>query len=386
MSSENLDSFINALEVNCSNLGIEDSLCKVVLQQIIKSYARSSDGEICVSLTGRGRKSARINDDLITALCRSWGMSKLVSIDLSYNSINMIGIEQLSEIIKEDKYLERLDLSFNDFDGDGVDSLIKSLHFNSTLKHLNLSGCKLGLKGGLSVASMLQVNQSLKELLLSSCDINTDVVIALATVLSFNQSIQLLDISRPILFSRNSETTTHLGKMLNVNKTLKELRLSKHNLTDFDMLELCNLFKDNKSIVSLDFSCNKLAQDGAKYLSQLLKFNTTIKYIDLTANRIGDQGLIAISEVIRFYNSTLGTLMIGYNNIGDAGLCHFSVSLFRNDSIKSVSIWGNKLGIETCEAFSGLLESIPPRFPLDKTYIDVVPYSVDGVIYLAELN
>ena len=386
MSIEHLDSIINSLETNCVELGIEDALIQHVSSQIRKSHKNSSEGNLSVILSGRGRKSARINDDFITALCECWEMARFVSLDVSYNFINAKGIEILSEKIKEDKLLTRLDLSYNDFDGEGVEQLIKSLHFNNALTHLNLSGCKLGLKGGLSVASMLQVNHSLEELLLSSCDLNTDVLIALATVLSYNQSVRVLDISRPLLFSKQSETTIHIGNMLKVNRTLRELRLSKHGLTDFDIRELCNLMADNKSLINLDLSCNKLSRDGAKSLCHLLKYNTTIRHLDLTANRIEDAGLIAISDVIKLYNTSLETLRIGYNNIGDEGMCHLSVSLTRNNAIKRVFIWGNRLGVKTCESFSALLQGTPPRFPLDKTYIDVAPYSVDGVVYLAELN
>ena len=386
MSIEQLDSIINSLKTSCEELGIEDALLEQVSQQIRQSYQNSTEGNFPVVLSGRGRKSARINDNFITALCECWEVARFVSVDLSYNSINAKGIDLLSVKIKEDKILTKLDLSYNDFDGAGVEQLIKSLHFNNTLTHLNLSGCKLALKGGLSVASMLQVNQSLEELFVSSCDLSTDVLIALATVLSFNQSVRVLDISRPLLFSKQSETTIHIGHMLKVNKTLRELRLSKHGLTDFDIKELCDLMADNKSLITLDLSCNRLSRDGAKWLSQLLKFNTTLRHLDLTANRIEDAGLIAISDAIKLYNGSLNTLRIGYNNIGDVGLCHLSISLTRNKAVKRVSIWGNRLGDKTCESFAGLLQKIPPRFPLDKAYIDVEPYSVDGVVYLAELN
>ena len=386
MSNDHLDSIINIIKANCVELGIEDALIQYVSKQIRKSHQSSSAENFSAILSGRGRKSAKINDDFITALCKCWEVARFTSLDLSYNYISAKGIETLSEKIKGDKYLTKLDLCFNDFEGEGMEQLAKSLHFNKALIHLNLSGCKLGLKGGLSVASMLQVNQSLESLFLSSCDLNTDVLIALATVLSFNQSVLVLDLSRPLLFSKQSETAIHIGRMLKVNKTLIELRLSKHGLTDFDIGELCYLMADNKSLMSLDLSCNKLSIDGAKSLCHLLKYNTTLRNLDLTANRIEDAGLITISDVIKLYNTSLDTLRIGYNNIGDVGLCHLSVSLTRNDTIKSISIWGNKFGVKTCESFSALLQGTTPRFPLDKSYIDVEPYSVDGVVYLAELN
>lgn len=385
MTSNKLE-LINMLETSCLAFSIEDALITSVIQRILESYSISPNGTTFVCLSGRNFKGIRIHDELIIALCECWEMAQFIFLDLSYNNISRRGIDRLSDKIKEDKYLEHLDLSFNNFEDDDANVLLESIQFNCTLRHLNLSGCKLRLKGGLAVASMLQVNQSLEELLLSSCDINTDVLIALATVLCFNQSVRILDISRTLSISRQNETTIYLGRMLKVNNSLNELRISKYGLTDCDILELCGFLKDNKSLRHIDLSCNKLAQDGAKFLSQLLKFNTTLKQIDLTANMIGDPGLISLSEVIRTYNSTLEILKIGYNNIGDTGLCHLFNSLLSNDTVIGLSIWGNKFGPITCKTLSSLLETIPPRFALDRKYIDVVPYSVEGKIYLAELN
>ena len=385
MTNDKLE-LTSLLEANCLELCIEDELITFVIQRILDSHSISPKMATCVCLSGRNCKKTRMNDDVMIALCECWEMAKFISLDLSFNNIGRIGIDRLSLKIEEDKYLVRLDLSFNDFEDDGANTFLESLQFNRSLKHLNLSGCKLRLKGGLAVASMLQINRSLEELILSSCDLNTDVLIALATVLYFNQSVRLLDISRTLSFSRQNETTIHLGRMLRVNNNLNDLRISKCGLTDCDIREFCEFIKDNKSLRRIDMSCNKLAQDGAIFLSQLLKFNSTLKQIDLTANMIEDPGLISLSEVIRSYNSTLEILKIGYNNIGDSGLCHLFNSLLSNNSIISLSIWGNKFGSKTCRTLSSLLDTFPPRFPLDRKYIDVIPYSVDGEIYLAELN
>ena len=374
------------LEASCLALCIEDTLVSFVIQAILDAYSISFKKTTCVCLSGIQCRRTRINDDVIVAICECWEMAHFVYLDLSYNNIGRVGIERLSEIIKHDKCLEHLDLSFNNFEDDDANTFLESIQFNSSLRHLNLSGCKLRLKGGLAVASMLQLNRSLEELLLSSCDINTDVLIALSTVLCFNQSVRLLDISRTLSFSRQNETTVHLGRMLKVNNSLNELRISKCGLTDCDIRELCEFIKDNNSLRRIDLSCNKLAHDSAKFLSQLLKFNTTLKQIDLTANMIEDPGLISLSEVIKSYNSTLESLKIGYNNIGDSGLCHLFDSLLSNKAVISLSIWGNKFGSNACRTFSSLLETLPPRFPLDKKYIDVIPYSVDGKIYIAKLN
>jgi len=41
-------------------------------------------------------------------------------------------------------------------------------------------------------------------------------MVALSTVLNYNQSLRVLNVSRPILFSVEDETTDHFARMLKV--------------------------------------------------------------------------------------------------------------------------------------------------------------------------
>lgn len=110
-------------------------------------------------------------------------------------------------------------------DGGRRSSCVQS---NSSLLSLSLSGNRFGDRGGVSMSRMLQVNSTLQMLQLSDCNLVTAQmqpsaadssvmsfllppqadrsVAALGAALNRNTALQALDISRPLLFSRQVQT------------------------------------------------------------------------------------------------------------------------------------------------------------------------------------
>ncbi|MEE6501263.1 hypothetical protein FKM82_004114 [Ascaphus truei] len=237
----------------------------------------------------------------------------------------------------------------NDIKTDGAEHLAKALHRNETLRSLTMTGNKIGNKGGMFFASMLQINSTLEELDLGDCDLE--------------------------------DTTIHISQMLKVNRSLRELHLSKHQMTDSGVEHLCKALQENFTLKYLNLSCNKITRDGVKCLAKLLETNTTLEILDLASNRIEDDGAIYLSETIDFYNSSLKALSVVSNNITGKGLKALAASIKANHCISYIYIWGNTLDEDACEAFSDLLQT--GRLSCSST--DVRPYVVDGRIYLAEL-
>lgn len=125
---------------------------------------------------------------------------------------------------------------------------------NSSVEVLLMDGNKIGQDGGMQIASMLQVNDIITVLSLADADLTTDCIIAFATVLRANQTILSIDLSNPLLHSKQEDTTHHLAYMLEVNKCLKELKLQKHGMTDSGAEVLCRFLKRNHSLIRLDIS------------------------------------------------------------------------------------------------------------------------------------
>ncbi|XP_065114469.1 leucine-rich repeat-containing protein 34 isoform X1 [Paramisgurnus dabryanus] len=353
---------------------------------ILKVLADGTNSRVSLELAGsndRLKHKEKLTDDDVRVLSKTLGGSSAIKgLDLRYNCITDKGAVYLANIIQESESLQFLDLMCNDIEAEGAEMIAKSLHQNKSLRTLRMTGNKIGNKGAMQLAAMLQINSTLVELDVSDCDLTTQSVIAFAIVLSNNRRIRAINISRPLLFSLQEETTVHMAKMLVVNKTLRELHVGKHGMTDTGVERLCEALKMNFSLRYLDLRCNRIARDGAKCLSEVLKQNSTLEIVDLSSNRIEDAGAVYLSEAIKLPHSKLRALSITSNNIGTAGLMSLYRAIRVNSSLTHVYIWGNNLEEPVCVAFSQLISS----GRLLDGHTDVSPYEVDGHVFLAETS
>ncbi|XP_020835909.1 leucine-rich repeat-containing protein 34 isoform X2 [Phascolarctos cinereus] len=359
-----------------------------VLQLLEKEYRKTNkrfEDEFTVKIAGNNRliPVQRLTDDdfemLIDTLKPHYNVTGL---DVRYNLLTDDGANHVAELLEEVQSLTYLNLMFNDIKADGAEVIAKALHRNRTLKYLRLTGNKIGNIGGMFFATMLQINSSLEKLDLGDCDLEMQSLIAIATVLIKNQSIKGINLNRPILKSEEEESTLHMSHMLQINSTLIELHMCKHDIKNLGMQQLCEALYVNTALRYLDVSCNRITRDAMKYLGELLKRNNVLEVIDLSSNRIEDEGSVYLTKALAFYNTSLKALSIVSNNITGKGLTAFSESMKTNSTLTNIYIWGNKLDSETCVAFSNLITS--GRLKKDNT--DVEPYEVDGCMYLAELS
>ncbi|XP_007252411.4 leucine-rich repeat-containing protein 34 [Astyanax mexicanus] len=364
----------------CDDLQLDPNPC--VSRVLTEAHSCSSG--ISLRLRGNERRSGvnRLSDTdllLLSKTLRNEGSVKAV--DLRYNRIADEGAGHLADLLQENEALESLDLMCNDIEVQGAERLAKSLHQNATLKRLRMTGNKIGNKGAKHFASMLQINTSLEDLDVSDCDLGTQSLIAFAIVLNNNRNIRSINISRPLLFSLQEETTIHMARMLAVNQTLRELHMGKHGMTDSGVERLCEALMINCTLRYLDLRCNRISRDGAKCLAGVLKKNNTLEILDLSSNRIEDDGAVYLSKAIMQPHCKLRALSITSNNIATTGLVSLTKAMVSNPQLTHIYIWGNRLEEPLCVAFSQLIAS----GRLLKEHTDVFPYEVDGHFYLAEV-
>ncbi|KAI7792616.1 putative leucine-rich repeat-containing protein 34, partial [Triplophysa rosa] len=351
---------------------------------VLKVLADSTNSDVVsLVLAGNDRHGERLTDDDVLVLSKTLaGNSAIKGLDLRYNCITDKGAVYLADLIQESESLQFLDLMCNNIEAEGAGMLAKSLHKNKSLRKLRMTGNKIGNKGAMQLAAMLQINATFEEVDVSDCDLTTQSVIAFAIVLNNNRRICAINISRPLLFSLQEETTEHMAHMLMVNKTLRELHMGKHGMTDTGVDRLCEALKMNSSLRYLDLRCNRITRDGARCLSEVLKQNSTLEILDLSSNCIEDDGAVYLSEAIKIPHSKLRALSITGNNAGTAGLMCLYKAIRVNSSLTNVYIWGNKLEEPVCVAFSQLISS----GRLLEGHTDVSPYEVDGHVFLAEAS
>ncbi|XP_066097989.1 leucine-rich repeat-containing protein 34 [Saccopteryx bilineata] len=303
-------------------------------------------------------------------------------LDVRYNLVSDVGAYCTAKLLQKQYTLIYLNLMFNDIGPKGGELIAKALHKNTTLKYLRMTGNKIENKGGMCFAVMLQINSSLEKLDLGDCDLGMQSVIAFATVLTQNQSIKAITLNRPILYSEQEESTVHLGHMLKENHYLVELHVSKHDIRNHGLKQLCDALYQNQSLRYLDVSCNKITRDGMVFLADVLKSNTTLEVIDLSFNRIENAGAKNLSETLASRNRSLKALSVVSNSIEGEGLVALSQSMKTNPTLSHIYIWGNKFDEATCVAYSDLIQT--GHLKPDNT--DVESFVVDGHVYLAEVS
>ncbi|NXX11386.1 LRC34 protein, partial [Podargus strigoides] len=370
----------------CQNLGQpENPSISHVLQEADKNdKIRWTEG-ITLKIAGNNHlvPVQRVTDDdlqvLASVLCDTVFVTGL---DLRCNVLTDVGAKHLATFLQDNSTLRYLNLMFNDIGTSGAELIARALHRNETLVYLRMTGNKIGNEGGMFFASMLQSNSTLEKLDLGDCDMGTQCLIEIATALTQNKSVKAINLNRPVLYSREEETTVHIALMLKNNSSLVELHLCKHEMKNFGVERLCEALYGNSSLRYLDLSCNKITHDGVKVLGELLRWNQTLEILDLSANRIEDDGATYLSEALAWDNRTLRALSVVSNNISGKGLVALSDAMKTNKALSYIYIWGNKFDEATCMAFSELIQT--GRLKLNCT--DVEPYEVDGHIYLAELS
>jgi Ran GTPase-activating protein (RanGAP) involved in mRNA processing and transport len=100
---------------------------------------------------------------------------------------------------------------------------------------------------------------------------------------------------------------------------------------------------NDTTLTSLNLYGNQIGDAGAKDLSNALKHNTTLTSLDLGNNLIGAAGAKDLSDVLK-HNTTLLSLDLGDNQIGAAGAKDLSDALKHNTIITSLNLYSNQIG------------------------------------------
>ncbi len=132
--------------------------------------------------------------------------------------------------------------------------------------------------------------------------------------------LQTLDISDPLLFSRDDDATTHIARALRVNRSVTSLRLSKHRFFDFAATSiLTDCLLDNCVVKHLDLTANSIGGPGAAAIARALAAGVPLERLDLTSCRICDEGAAALAGVV-ITGCSLRSLNVKRCEIGDAGI------------------------------------------------------------------
>jgi Ran GTPase-activating protein (RanGAP) involved in mRNA processing and transport len=135
----------------------------------------------------------------------------------------------------------------------------------------------------------------------------------------------------------------YIIKLLECNKSLKDLDLSKNYLSDDGLRCICEHLRENKSITAVKFNNNNLRSNSGFYLADLFVKNNTIETISLEKNDINDTGLSSFMSILAYNNKTLKSLNLSSNGLGENDYIPISELISNNTTLKYLNISNNLL-------------------------------------------
>jgi PAS domain S-box-containing protein len=266
--------------------------------------------------------------------------SSLVSLDLSYQALNLNDIQILIENLKSNCHLRALNLTGNVIGDEGA--ILLATH--PIFLQLILCGTCIGEAGAISLAK----HPTITSLDLSQNKINDRVAEAFAV----NTKIETLNLAGnkitcpgAVALARN-RTLRSLNLMENFladsgaaclaqNKTLTSLNLAVNQINNIGAVALAN----NSTLTSLVLHHNKIEKEAAEAFAK----NTRLLELDLGTNKLGDEGAVCLSQ-----NTKLLSLNLCHNFINIDGVS----SLVKNPNFKKLNLSYNQISDESASALA----------------------------------
>lgn len=166
------------------------------------------------------------------------------------------------------------------------------------------------------------------------------------------------------------EASVPLARLLGRNNSFTEVDLAGNALACQGIQQIAQALKRNTSIASLNLRDNLIGADGASHLARALQGNSTLTELNLGNNRIQDDGVRALARALSHdtspghlsnpdlssslrsgsswarnsaCRSSLHTLSVGHNQLGDEGAAHIAALLHDNQVLTRLDLRTNKI-------------------------------------------
>ncbi|XP_067041367.1 protein NLRC3-like isoform X2 [Acropora muricata] len=170
-------------------------------------------------------------------------------------------------------------------------------------------------------------------------------------VRTLGERLQLVHLKvSPSSFPWNSEFIETFLQALAFNSTVLRLDLSHWKFTNV----LTRALRVNTSLSSLNLHCNSIGDEGANSLAQALRVNTSLSSLDLSRNSIGNDGVKSLTQALRV-NTSLSSLDLFGNSIGNEGANSLAEALRVNTSLFSLTLNFNSCGVEAANSLAQAL-------------------------------
>ncbi|XP_050367631.1 protein TORNADO 1 [Argentina anserina] len=264
-------------------------------------------------------------------------------------------ISELSEVLKRNAVIKEVMFTESNVGSAGAGFLASALKVNESLEELQIWEDSIGSKGAEELSKMIEVNTTLK--LLTIFDSNSITATPLiSAVLARNRAMEV-----HVWSGEDGEQSSKVVEFLPENSTLRIYRL--------DLSGACRVacaLGWNSTVKSLDMSGVRLKSRWAKEFRWVLEQNHSLKEVNLSKTFLKDKGVIYVAAGL-FKNQSLESLYLDGNRFAGIGVEHILCPLSRfsalkyqaNITLKSVTFGGGrtKIGREGLAAILHMLTS-----------------------------
>lgn len=283
-----------------------------------------------------------------------WGLEQLVYLGIllqnssnikqlvfRLNRFNIECLSELCEVLKRNRVIKEIMISESGIGPVGAGLVASALKLNESLEELQIWEDSIGSKGAEELSKMIEVNSTLK--LLTIFDSHPITAASLiSAVLARNRAMEV-----HVWSGENGERSSKVVEFVPDNSTLRIYRLHLSG----SVRVACSLGW-NSTVKSLDMTGVRLKSRWAKEFRWVLEQNRSLKEVRLSKTSLKDKGVVYVAAGL-FKNQCLESLYLDGNWFSGIGVEHLLCPLSRfsalqyqaNITLKSVTFGGGKTRI-----------------------------------------
>jgi hypothetical protein len=274
--------------------------------------------------------------------------SNLRSFSVNRNDLSDDTMQSITLALLSCQKLTSIDFSHNTLGEKACLSLSRLIYHSTTLETLVIPSYTVSKSPVKPIFDALERNSSIECLTIGFGELDGFSVRSLSTILTQNPKIRDLDLTDTL-----GANSAPFFEQLSKNTTVTSLSLYASRLDSTSVISaLSEVLKNNTTLRSL--RCEKCCIGPS--LASSLTFNTTLTSLNLNHNPIGDAGVVALSSAIESPSCGIKILSLSSMACSLEGVSALSKALKINRSITSFQI-GYLDGI--CAPLGGALASSP---------------------------
>jgi Ran GTPase-activating protein (RanGAP) involved in mRNA processing and transport len=359
----NLMAVFKALKTNSMIANIDLENCDIDDQAAKSLIKVLKTNKIITNINLEGNNiSASLKDKIFALLTRNRILKEIRNGEQILDMTNKyLGAEELRvifEVLRTNESVTIINLGNNNITDDLIAEISESLKTNQSVININLQNNIISEKGLESLIKLAMSNKLIENINLENNNIGDAGAKIIINLLENNQltaeiNLEDNDISEE-LQNRIIALKTRDKALEAINNDEAILDLSDKHLDIKELRVIFNGLKSNSSVKTIYLGNNQIGDEAIELLAELMAVNQSIVNIDLGNNNISHKGIATLAESIKNSNS-LANINLEGNKIDDQSVLLLSESLLQNKSIITLNLGNNNIGLDGAEAIKEVL-------------------------------